>query len=69
MYASNFLLHQTKHFHMLFPLSLQAKRQRGPPNCHCITAVPAERGRNTEVVDKEFKAHNTKGLSVALTVL
>lgn len=51
---------QTQHFLTLFPISLQAKRQRGPPNCHCISAVPAGFGRNIKVVDTYFKAHNMK---------
>lgn len=65
-YASNFwnaneraiLLYRSKHIYALFPLSLKAKTQRGPPDCHCISAIPAELGKNTEIVIKKFKCTN-----------
>lgn len=55
-----YVLYQTKHVGSLFPVSLQAKRQWRPSNYHCISAVPAGFGRNTEVVDK----NNTKGIVI-----
>lgn len=36
-------------------MSVQAKGQQGPPNCHCISAVPAGIGRNTQALDKNIK--------------
>lgn len=50
----------TKHFCALFPVSLQARTHQAPSNCHHISALPPEPGRNTEVTDK-FKALYTKG--------
>lgn len=36
-------------------VSVQAKGQQGPPNCHCVSTVPAGIGRNTQAVDKNIQ--------------
>lgn len=36
-------------------VSVQDKGQQGPPNCHCVSTVPAGIGRNTQAVDKNIQ--------------